>query len=75
MKNEPVILSVERDKLAAVEGLLLKAKAGEQSELGRVRTQLSVYGDRRSGMEGEPAAIESRLAILAELLAQIEAQR
>ena len=75
MKNEPVILSVERDKLAAVEGLLLKAKASEQSELGRVRTQLSVYGDRRSGMEGEPAAIESRLEILAELLEQIEAQR
>jgi hypothetical protein len=75
MKTEPVFLSVERDKLATVEGLLLKAKASEQSELGRVRTQLSVYGDRRSGMEGEPAAIEKRLEILAELLAQIEAQR
>jgi hypothetical protein len=75
MKNETVILSFDRDQLPGVEGLLLKAKASEQSELGRVRTQLSVYGDRRSGMEGEPTAIEARLDILSDLLRQIEEQR
>lgn len=75
MKSEPVTLAIERADLVAVEGLLLKAKAGELSELRRVQTQLSVYGDRRSGMEGEPAAIATRLEILSDLLRQIEKQR
>jgi hypothetical protein len=74
-KPEPVALTIHRDKLAAVEGLLLKAKASEVSELRRVQTQLSVYGDRRSGMDGEPAAIATRLEILSDLLRQIEEQR
>jgi hypothetical protein len=75
MTKPPVTLTIVRDELAAVEGLLLKAKASELSELRRVQTQLSVYGDRRSGMEGEPAAIALRLEILSELLRQIEEQR
>jgi hypothetical protein len=75
MKTTPVTLSVERKALAAVEGILLKAKAGELSELRRVQTQLSVYGDRRSGMEGQPAAISARLEVLSDLLRQIDEQR
>ena len=73
--KKPVTLTIEPENLAAVEGLLLKAKASELSELRRVQTQLSVYGDRRSGMEGEPAAIAARLEILSDLLRQIEKQR
>ena len=75
MKKPPVTLAIDADRIAVVEGLLLKAKAGELSELRRVQTQLSVYGDRRSGMEGEPAAIATRLEILSDLLRQIEEQR
>ena len=75
MKKPPVTLTIEPQNVAAVEGLFLKAKAGELSELRRVETQLSVYGDRRSGMEGQPAAIETRLEILSDLLRQIEEQR
>jgi len=75
MKNAPVTLAIAADDVAAVEGLLLKAKAGELSELRRVQTQLSVYGDRRSGMESEPAAIAKRLEVLTDLLRQIEEQR
>ena len=75
MKKPPATLTIDPDKLAVVEGLLLKAKAGELSELRRVQTQLSVYGDRRSGMEGEPTAITARLEILSDLLRQIEEQR
>jgi hypothetical protein len=75
MKTTPVTLSVERKALATVEGILLKAKAGELSELRRVQTQLSVYGDRRSGMEGQPAAISARLEVLSDLLRQIDEQR
>ena len=75
MTKPPLTLTIETDDLAAVEGLLLKARAGELSELRRVQTQLSVYGDRRSGMEGEPAAITARLEILSDLLRQIEQQR
>ena len=75
MTKPPVTLAIERDRLDAVEGLLLKAKASELSELRRVQTQLSVYGDRRSGMEGEPAAISARLDVLSDLLRQIEEQR
>ena len=73
--KKPVTLTIEPEDLATVEGLLLKAKAGELSEMRRVQTQLSVYGDRRSGMEGEPAAIAARLEILSDLLRQIEEQR
>ena len=75
MTKPPVSLTIERGQLDAVEGLLLKSKAGELSELRRVQTQLSVYGDRQSGMEGEPAAISARLDVLSDLLRQIEGQR
>ena len=75
MKKPPVTLAIDADMIAVVEGLLLKAKAGELSELRRVQTQLSVYGDRRSGTEGEPAAIATRLEILSDLLRQIGEQR
>ncbi len=75
MSKPVVTLTIERANLAAVEGLLLKAKASELSDLRRAQTQLAVYGDRRSGMEGEPAAIEARLEILSDLLGQIEQQR
>ncbi len=75
MSKPHLTLTIERSNLAAVEGLLLKAKAGELSDLRRAQTQLSVYGDRRGSMEGEPAAIEARLGILADLLDQIEQQR
>ena len=75
MKKPTVMLMIEADRIAAVEGLLLKAKASELSELRRVQTQLSVYGDRRSGMEGEPTAIGTRLEVLSDLLRQIEEQR
>jgi hypothetical protein len=75
MRKPPVTLTIEPDNLAAVEGLLLKAKASELSELRRVQTQLSVYGDRRSGMEGEAAAIATRLEILSDMLRQLEEQR
>jgi len=73
--KKTVMLSIATEDVPAVEGLLLKAKASELSELRRVQTQLSVYGDRRSGMEGEPAAIANRLEILSDLLGQIEKQR
>jgi hypothetical protein len=75
MNESPVTLTVERENLAAVVRLLLKAKASELSELRRAQTQLSVYGDRRAGMQGEPAAIAGRLEILADLLRQIDKQR
>jgi hypothetical protein len=71
----PVTVTIERADLPAVEAVLLKAKASELSDLRRAQTQLAVYGDRRSGMEGEPAAIEARLEILSDLLHQIEKQR
>ncbi|MEA2632794.1 MAG: hypothetical protein QOE66_3013 [Chloroflexota bacterium] len=75
MNESPVTLTVERENLAAVVRLLLKAKASELSELRRAQTQLSVYGHRRAGMQGEPAAIAGRLEILADLLRQIDKQR
>ena len=75
MSKPPLTLTIERSNLAAVEGILLKAKAGELSDLRRAQTQLSVYADRRGSMAGEPAAIEARLAILSDLLDQIEQQR
>jgi hypothetical protein len=75
MNKPPVTLTIARTNLAAIEGLLLKARAGELSDLRRAQTQLSVYGDRRASMEGEPAAITARLEILTDLLGQIEHQR
>lgn len=75
VNKESITLRIEREQLPAVEGLLLKSKAGELSDLRRVQTQLSVYGDRRAGMAGEPAAIAARLEVLTDLLRQIEEQR
>jgi hypothetical protein len=75
MSKPPVTITIEGASLDALEGLLLKAKAGELSDLRRAQTQLSVYGDRRGSMEGEPAAIEARLGLLSDLLDQIERQR
>jgi len=75
MKMPPVTLAIDADRVDVLEGLLLKAKASELAEFRRVQTQLSVYGDRRSGMEGEPAAITTRLELLADLLRQLEEQR
>jgi hypothetical protein len=71
----PITLVIERNDIAAMERLLLKAKAGELSDLRRAQTQLSVYGDRRANMEGEPAEIAARLDLLTDLLGQIERQR
>lgn len=65
-------LAIEREKLAMLERLLIKMKAAELSELRRVQTQLSVYGDRRSSMDDEPAAIAARIDLLADLLRQVE---
>jgi hypothetical protein len=75
MNEAPVSLAIERRDLAAVEGMLLRAKAAELAELRRLQTQLSIYGERRASMASEPAAIATRLEILTELLRQIEAQR
>ena len=75
MTKPPLILTIERSTLATVEGILLKAKAGELSDLRRAQTQLSVYGERRGSMEGEPVTIEARLTVLSDLLDQIERQR
>jgi hypothetical protein len=71
----PITLIIEPKDLAVLERLLLKAKAGELSGLRRAQTQLSVYGERRAGMEGEPEAIAARLELLTDLLIQIEKQR
>jgi hypothetical protein len=75
VNQAPITLTIDRDDLATVEGLLLKAKATELSDLRRAQTQLSVYGERRAGMEGEPPAISRRLDVLADLLGQLERQR
>jgi hypothetical protein len=68
---EPIHLTVDRDDVAILQGLLLKARATELSELRRLQTQLSVYGDRRANMESEPAAIEARIAVLTRLIDQV----
>ena len=68
---EPTHLTVDADDVAILQGLLLKAKATELSELRRLQTQLSVYGDRRASMADEPAAIEARIAVLTRLLDQM----
>ena len=69
-----ITLTIEPDDIATVRGLLLKMRAAELSELRRVQTQLSVYGDRRASMEGEPTAISARIDVLTELLGQLTAQ-
>jgi hypothetical protein len=69
-----ITLAVEGARVAVVRRLLLKMKAAELSELRRAQTQLSVYGERRASMEGEPAAIAERLEAISDLLAQIDAQ-
>ena len=71
----PITLTVEARDAAIVEGLLLKLRAGELAELRRVQSQLSVYDDRRASMAGEPVAIEARIALLDDLIAQLKAQR
>src|SRR3954454_16587605 len=58
----PITLTIEPDDVAIVRRLLLKMQAGELADLRRAQTQLSVYGDRRASMAGEPGAIEARLA-------------
>lgn len=68
-------LTIEPDDVAAIRGLLLKMRAAELSELRRVQTQLSVYGDRRASMEGQPAAISARIELLTRLLDQIGQER
>ena len=70
-----ITLTIEPDSIATVRGMLLKIRAAELSDLRRAQTQLSVYGDRRSSMEGEPAAISARLDLLTDLLRQIEQQQ
>jgi hypothetical protein len=70
----PITLTIERERIALVRRLLLKMRAEELSDLRRIETQLSVYGDRRANMETEPAAITARIEMLSDLLAQIEAQ-
>jgi len=69
-----ITLSIEEARIPVVYRLLLKMKAAELSDLRRAQTQLSVYGERRASMEGEPAAIAARLEALSDLLAQIDAQ-
>jgi hypothetical protein len=69
-----ITLAIDENDVPVVKRLLLKIQAGELSELRRTQTQLSVYGDRRAGMAGEPAAIEGRLDVVARLIAQIDAQ-
>ena len=74
-ESAPVILALDGDAAVVVERLLLKMKASELSDLRRVQTQLSVYGERRASMDGEPAAIQARIDVLDDLLAQIGRQR
>ena len=69
-----IALTIEDDDVAVARRLLLKLQASELSDLRRAQTQLSVYGERRASMAGEPAAIKVRLALLTDLIAQIDAQ-
>jgi hypothetical protein len=68
----PITLTIEPEDAAIVRGLLLKIRAAELSDLRRAQTQLSVYGDRRASMDGEPAAISARLDLVTKLLDQLE---
>jgi len=70
----PITLTIEPERVAVLRRLLLKMRAGELSDLRRIETQISVYGDRRINMESEPAAITARIEVLTDLLAQIDAQ-
>jgi hypothetical protein len=69
----PITLTIDPDQVPVVRRLLLKMRAGELSDLRRIETQLSVYGERRANMETEPAAINARIAVLTDLLAQLDA--
>jgi hypothetical protein len=69
----PITLTLEQDAVPTVRRLLLKMRAGELSDLRRIETQLSVYGDRRANMETEPAAIAARIEVLSDLIAQLDA--
>jgi hypothetical protein len=69
-----ITLTIDPEDITIVRGMLLKMRAAEVSDLRRAQTQLSVYGDRRASMQGEPAAITARIDLLTELLAQIEQQ-
>jgi len=69
-----ISLHIDALDVAVARRLLLKAQASELSDLRRAQTQLSVYGDRRASMDGEPASIEARLGLLTNLIAQIDAQ-
>jgi hypothetical protein len=71
----PITLTIDEDDIATLRGVLLKMRAAELSDLRRAQTQLSVYGDRRASMEGEPAAVTARIELLTELLTQIEQQK
>ena len=68
-----ITLTIDPDVVPIVRGLFLKTRAAELTELRRVQTQLSVYGDRRASMDGEPAAISARIEILTDLLGQLDA--
>ena len=69
-----ITLTIAPEDIATVRGLLLKMRAAELSDLRRVQTQLSIYGDRRASMEGEPIAISARIDLLTGLLDQIGQQ-
>jgi hypothetical protein len=69
----PITLTIDPDQVPVVRRLLLKMRAGELSDLRRIETQLSVYGERRANMETEPAAINARNAVLTDLQAQLDA--
>jgi hypothetical protein len=70
----PITLTIEPERVAVLRRLLLKMRAGELSDLRRIETQLSVYGDRRANMETEPGAITARIELLSDLLDQIDAR-
>ena len=68
-----ITLTIKPERIALVRRLLLKLRAEELSDLRRIETQLSVYGDRRANMETEPAAITARIEALTDLLTQLDA--
>lgn len=71
--SAPISLTIDPADVAMFRRLLLKMRASELSDLRRIETQLSVYGDRRVNMETEPAAITARIDVLSGLIAQLEA--
>ena len=74
MTMSSITLTIDEADIPVARRLFLKSQASELSDLRRAQTQLSVYGERRASMDGEPAAIEVRLALLTNLIAQIDAQ-